>query len=117
MNAFPESLKVSNKKKFATIKYTNTIRLLRECIYKHMLNYTYNDDGLSSNPTENNSFDLEVFFKSNNVTNDSDKDNIFNIIKKELQELGWNCVLTFGGTTLFIYSSESFPTSCWTNEF
>ena len=42
---------------------------------------------------------------------------MINTTVKELKELGWNCKLSFGGTGLFIYSTENQPRGCWDSDF
>ena len=37
----------------------------------------------------------------------------YEIVKSELVKLGWKCKTSFGGTGLFIYSTEEPPPSCW----
>ena len=118
MKYFPRAINVKNKSSFSIYKYDEVIELLRKSIYFHILNYTYDiEQKKDTYDTENNSYELELFFKSYGITHQTEKDKIYLTIKNELTKLGWKCELTFGGTSLFIYSSEKLPTSCWVDGF
>ena len=105
MKEFPECLNVKNKKAFENIRYSRIVCYLRKELYEHMIG---ND--------ENNYFDIDKFSSTYSVELD-DKNKMINKIIEELSELGWKCRLSFGGTGLFIYSSENPPSSCWESDF
>ena len=122
MDNFPKEIHIKNKLNFVNYNFNYILKNLRKNIYKHILKYTYNLDNISDTDnitfeSENNSYDLDDFFKKNKVKDEDIKNKLFTIIKKELKELGWNCQRTFRNTTLFIYSSNKTPKSCWKDEF
>ena len=65
---------------------------------------------------ENTYFDLEkfgcIYFK-NKKNKEELLHKLLNDIIPEITKLGWKCKKSFGGTALFIYSSENPPPSCW----
>jgi hypothetical protein len=102
MNSFPELIRVENKNNFKSIYRDLILTLLRRDICLHILN---ND--------ENSFFDIEQFIKR---YFDESKDDISHFLDQminELNELGWKCQISYGGTALFIYSGEKPPPSCW----
>lgn len=105
MKQFPDSLNVSNIKCFKKIYYTRILNYLRKDIYDHLLKNI-----------ENDYFDLEVFF-NRHFTSETNKDELSvkmrETIQMELKNLGWNSKTSYGGTALFIYSSDTPPKSCW----
>jgi hypothetical protein len=40
---------------------------------------------------------------------------LVNEVILELQQKGWKCQLSFGGTGLFVYANEK-PKNCWEDE-
>jgi hypothetical protein len=109
MKEFPNILNVKNKDIFPDIFYNRVLCYFRKDIYEHII----------SNG-ENSYFDLEKFgrayFKDQKDRVDLVKKLSDNIIK-ELVILGWKCKVSFGGTALFIYSTENQPPSCWEDGF
>jgi hypothetical protein len=100
MREFSSKLNVQNKERFAEIYYDRLKCYLRRDIYEHVLH-----------KDENDYFSLDDFNrKYNNI--DLVKKAINEIIP-ELEALGWKCKSSFGGTALFIYSTETPPPSCW----
>lgn len=106
---FPDTIRVEKKEEFNTVLYSEIVESLRKQIYKHIIR---ND--------ENSYFDLDKF--NNRETrytrklSDNTKellDNATTAVIEELEELGWKCKLSFGGTALFIYSTDELPESCW----
>jgi hypothetical protein len=61
--------------------------------------------------SENEYFSLDEFKAK--IKNDKTFDKIVESICEELKILGWKCKTSFGGTGLFIYSTESPPPSCF----
>ena len=108
MIEFPSILNVKNKDTFKNIYYNRILCYLRKTVYEHVIR-----------EDENNYFDIDSFTK-NYFKHVKDlkcmtdiNNNLSNTIMEELRELGWSCKLSFGGTGLFIYSSDKPPPSCW----
>jgi hypothetical protein len=97
MDNFGLELHVSNKLKLSDIKYRNLLAKLRKHIYNFMLDRE-----------ESNFFDIDNFnrdyVKDINMTNE-----MVNKIVEELNKLGWSTYVGFGGTGLYIYSSDDLP--------
>ena len=118
MKTFPTAINVKNKNSFSSYKYDEVIQSLRKSIYCHIIRYTYDSENKKDTyETENNSYELDMFFKSHGVITQDERYKLYLNIKSELNKLGWKCELAFGGTSLFIYSSEKLPTSCWVDGF
>ena len=105
MKKLPIILDVKNKDMFCDIYYNRVLCYLRKDVYEHVIS---ND--------ENSFFDIEKFarlyYNNKNYNNDL-RQKLTTNIKTELEKLGWKCKLSFGGTALFIYSSDNPPPSCW----
>ena len=101
MKEFPEILNVNNKNKFEDIYSNRMISYLRQKIYEHIIK-----------EDENNYFDLDNF-RHTYAINIEYIEKMTPIIIHELNSLGWKCKISFGGTALFIYSSDNPPSSCW----
>jgi hypothetical protein len=97
MDKFGLDIHVSNKVNFSEIKYNNLLAKLRKHVYNFILN-----------GQERNFFDIDVFNRKY-VNDISLMDEIVNKIVIELNNLGWNTYIGFGGTGLYIYSSEDLP--------
>jgi hypothetical protein len=97
MDHFGLELHVSNKDNLSDIKNRNLMSKLRKCVYNFILDRE-----------ESSFFDIDIFnrtyVKNMNKTND-----MINKIVIELNSLGWNTYIGFGGTGLYIYSSEDLP--------
>jgi hypothetical protein len=118
MKSFSLEIHVKQKHNFPEYKYNKVLKRLRQSLNDHIIGYRYEIESKKETfDCENNSFDLELFFKTNGIVLSKDKERMYETVKSELLKLGWNCDLTFGGTTLFIYSSNKLPTSCWTDGF
>jgi hypothetical protein len=102
MNSFGQELHVLNKDNFEDIFKETYMTKLRKKIYLFIL----------SNRNENDFFDIEKFnrkyIKNINKTND-----MINELVIELNQLGWKTHIGFGGTGLYIYSSEELPLGAW----
>ena len=102
MNSFGSDLYVLNKDNFENMFIETYTSKLRKKIYLFMI----------SNRNENDFFDIENFnrkyIRDMNKTND-----MINNIVKELNQLGWKTHIGFGGTGLYIYSSEELPVGAW----
>lgn len=96
-NQFLLDLHLSNKNNFSEIKYKNLMSKLRKHIYNFILD-----------SNESNFFDIDIFnrkyVKNINMTNE-----MINKVIQDLNSLGWNTYIGFGGTGLYIYSSEDLP--------
>lgn len=101
MNSFPDTIKVGNKSSFSQTKKEYYTSLLRKELYLHILN-----------DNENDFFDINQFNKK--YLNDEFMcEAIFSIVISELQEMGWKYKVSFGGTGLFLYTSENAPACAW----
>jgi hypothetical protein len=106
MKQFPEIINIKNKDNFKNIFFENMLSSLRNCIFEHILR-----------EDENTFFDIDKWCRDN-LGNDVDAVKI--MIEKLMSELidkGWNCKISYGGTALFIYSTESPPPSCFEDGF
>jgi hypothetical protein len=99
MKFFPTILNVKNKEKFKDIYFHSTKGLLRKTLYKHIISKN-ESEYFSLDEFNQKISDMELVKKS------------INAIIPELEELGWKCKLSFGGTGLFIYS-DKVPPNCW----
>jgi hypothetical protein len=107
MKEFPTKMNVKEKDNFDKYLYDRYLCYLRKDIYEHLL---------LRNNNENNYFDLDKWVK-NNLNNDISILNKMLIqIIDEIKDLGWKCQTTFGGTALFIYSTDIKPHLCYDDE-
>jgi hypothetical protein len=106
MKTFPNKLNVKNKDDFSNIFYTRYLCYFRRDIFEHIIQHT-----------ENEYFELDHWCRQK-LNNDKDNMNkMQNTIIEELTSIGWTCKLSFGGTALFIYSTEKPPSSCYEDGF
>jgi hypothetical protein len=96
MKNFPECLNVKNKENFEKINYNRLKCYLRRDLFEHITSHT-----------EDDYFSLDEFDKR--VNNMKITKALVKELIEELKSLGWNCKTSFGGTGLFIYSSETPP--------
>jgi len=75
---------------------------LQKAIYEHVISHD-----------ENSYFDLEKVSRLNFEKTDEFISKLGEDVKPALEKLGWKYKLTFGGTALFIYSTEKQPPSGW----
>jgi hypothetical protein len=105
MKEFPNIINVKNKNHFS-LYYNNTVMCyLRKEIYEHIIR-----------EDENTYFDLDKFgrvYFENKKNREEILNKLVDDIIPEITNLGWNCKRSFGGTALFIYSTEKPPPSCW----
>ncbi len=87
----------SNKHNFKQLLFEHHFKLLTENIALHVLK---ND--------EKDFYDLEKFQRLYKISN-LDLDKMIEEIKTKLKEKGYNTFLGFGGTGLFIFTSEEKP--------
>lgn len=105
MKEFPNILNVKNKVQFPDIFYNRVLCYFRKEIYEHIISHG-----------ENSYFDLEKFGREYCKDQTNRVELVFQMsgtIMNELVNLGWKCKLSFGGTALFIYSTDDPPPSCW----
>ena len=88
---------VSNKDNFENMLIEENLSLLRKEICRHMLKRN-----------ESDFYDISEFSRMY-VGNINDTHNLINTVIIELNNLGWKTFLGFGGTGLYIYSSEELP--------
>lgn len=106
MKEFPRRLRVANKDQFPSYHYERVLCYLRKEIFEHMIK-----------EYENTYFELDKFSKTY-LKGDTDLINkMKDTVVAELQELGWNCKTSFGGTGLFVYSTDDPPPSCHEDGF
>jgi len=101
MIEFPSRLNVKNKNKFPEYRYSRVLCYLRRDIFEHMIT-----------EDENNYFDLDTFRNKYFKRDLESMKKIEVTIIEELTTLGWKCKTSFGGTGLFIYSTDEPPPSC-----
>jgi hypothetical protein len=103
MREFPKRLDVKSKDEFPKIHMTRTLCYLRKELFEHI-----------TTKDENDYFDLGSFTKKYFTNNRlSISLSLFTQMKEELSELGWKCKTSYGGTGMFIYSSEDPPSLCY----
>jgi hypothetical protein len=104
MKEFPTNFTPANKEKFSKYLYDRNLAYLRKEIYELVLK-----------GDENKYFELDKFAR----TYDIDKTNMEKMtatIKNELESNKWKVKTSYGGTGLFIYSSEQ-PSCCYDDGF
>ena len=95
-------VEVSRKSYFGKMEIDWIRRKFEKHVYKHIIL-----------ENEEDFFDIEIFVRKY-VKGDFKKFKpILNEIILKLERLGWKCKLSFGGTGLFIYSTEEPPVTCY----
>lgn len=102
MESFTNDLNVINKDNLRDLWEEKTLRRLRKHIYNFMLERT----------RENDFFDIDAFNRKY-VRNINVADNLINRVVIELNNLGWKTHIGFGGTGLYIYSSDDLPSGVY----
>lgn len=105
MKEFPNILNTKHKDSFSELHYNRVLCYLRKAVYEHIISHD-----------ENSYFDLEKFGRLHFKERKNREELVIKlslVIQKELEKLGWKCKCSFGGTALFIFSSEKPPASCW----
>ena len=104
MKEFPKRLNISEKPNFSKIHLHRVMCYLRKELYEHIISST----------DENDYFDLGTFsskyFPGNRTVINT---TLFEQMRTELSLLGWSCKSSYGGTGIFIYSSQNPPTLCY----
>jgi len=106
MNTFPDTLKPENKKNFKNIYYKYVLQCLRKELYENILK---ND--------EKDYFDIDKFTYKYYKKDIDNMKKLTDDIVKELIEIGWKCKTSFGGTVIFVYSTDKPPDNCWDDSF
>jgi len=102
MESFANDLNVINKDNLRNIWKHKTLSRLRKHIYDFMISRT----------RENDFFDIDTFNRK--YVKDIDiTSNLVNTVVEELNSLGWNTYIGFGGTGLYIYSSNDSPSGMY----
>ena len=103
MKEFPDFFSPQNKDKLIEAHRNRLKCYLRRDLYEHILSHQ-----------ESDYFSLDQF--------NTQRSNDMNLVKElvnevilELQQKGWKCQLSFGGTGLFVYANEK-PKNCWEDE-
>jgi len=105
MKEFPSCLKPENKEKFSRYRYDRNLSYLRKEIFELVL---VGD--------ENSYFDMDNFSHRYKLKKGA-IDRLCITVTQELEKLGWNVKTSFGGTGLFVYSTDEPPPSCYEDEF
>lgn len=98
MESFGSELNVLNKDYFKSIFKERCLEKLRKHIYNFMLERN----------KENDFFDIDIFNRKY-IKNMDIMNELVNKAVIELLELGWKTHIGFGGTGLYIYSSDELP--------
>jgi hypothetical protein len=98
MKIFPKQLNVNNKEAFNILFYQRMKCYLRRDIYEHIISHE-----------ETDYFSLDNF--NNRVNNIELVKKMTSEIILELEDIGWKCKTSYGGTALFIYSGDK-PVNC-----
>ena len=102
MKEFPSTLNVKSKNKFSSYYYNRQLCYLRRNIFEHIIS-----------KDENSYFELDKFSRNYLDNNTELITKMTDTVINELEKLGWKCKTSFGGTGLFIYSTENPPPSCF----
>ena len=100
------SMRVENKDNFKQIYADIIAKRLTKRVFEHML----------SRDSENDYFEIDRFFDDIELSRDISIE-LVDTLMKELNNLGWGCKTSFGGTGLFIYSTPNHPSNCYDDEF
>lgn len=100
MKEFPGFLRPKNKNNFSKLNRERVKCYLRRDIYEHIIMHE-----------EKDYFSLDEFNKK--VNNIELTKQLVKEIIAELESLEWKCKTSFGGTGLFIYSTENPPLNCF----
>ena len=103
MKRFPEKLNVSNRDNFQQLNYERVKCYLRRDIYEHIISKEEKDYFLLDKFDKKWMDDIEITRK------------MVQEVIPELENLGWTCKLSYGGTGLFIYSNEP-PPNCYPDD-
>jgi hypothetical protein len=101
MNTFPEELNVVNKESFCDLLFKENLKIMRNELYNFIIN-----------GNEQDFYDLDTFNRKY-IKNINKTHEMVDILSNELKNLGWNTYLGFGGTGLYIYSTEEKPKNAW----
>lgn len=93
----PNILHVSMRDKFKILNKS----MIKSLIIKDLTHFILN------RKSENDYFDFDKYNQYECL------EDIIKEIELELDDLGWNHKLSFGGSAIFIYTSENPPPSCW----
>ncbi len=103
MKEFPSNLSVNFKDKFPEYNRNRMKCYLRRDLYEHVISHK-----------ESEYFSIDSF--NERVGNLEESKEMLQEIILELKVLGWNCKTSFGGTGIFIYSSENPPDNCYEDD-
>lgn len=101
MNTFPQELNISNKDSFSSLLFSENLKTLRNELYNFMIR-----------GNESDFYDLDTFNRKY-VKDINETHKMVDMLCQELNELGWKTYLGFGGTGLYIYSTEEKPKNAW----
>ena len=102
MRKFPKTIKPENKDNFQNMYITRAKKYLRRDIFEHIL--------ISE---EKDYFSLDTFFDRVKNLDREISERVVDEVLTELANLGWKVKKSYGGTGIFIYSTEQAPPNCW----
>lgn len=102
MKNFSDKLKVDNKEYFPLIYKIIVKQKLRSAITKHIVSHE-----------ENDYFSLDEFKDKLDIKDIKNVKDCADELVSELKEIGWNTTFSYGGTAMFIYSTEKPPSNCY----
>lgn len=101
MKEFPKLLNPNNKARFSRLYQVRLTCYLRRELYEHIISHE-----------EHDYFSVDGFRAKHEISDQKVVESVFKVVITELQELGWKCQLSFGGSGLFVYANEK-PKNCW----
>lgn len=102
MKEFPSRLNVKYKDKFPIYMYDRIIAYLRRDLFEMILK-----------GNEEKYMALDEWFRSHEYFDKKGWEKMVETVMAELEELGWTCKTSFGGTGLFIFSDPEKPPSTY----
>lgn len=108
MRTFPDQLRPENRHEFADYRKRRLLAYLRRHILENMLKPSF---GPNTEQTPDQSYGIDLTgvdlgrFNTGYVVDQ----NLLSIICKELEELGWETTISYGGAMIFIYPPGEKP--------
>jgi len=101
MKQFPDILNVSSKNNFPELLKESCLSLLRKDIFDMIIR-----------GNESTFYDIDTFNRQH-VHDMKKTEEMVQLVCEELAALGWKTFLGFGGTGLYVYSSEEKPVGAY----
>lgn len=105
MRKFPKTINPDNKTNFKNIYIYRLKRYLRRDLFEHILSHD-----------ETDYFSFDEFFLRGKVLEKNILEKVIDEVLEELKKLEWNYKKSFGGTGVFIYSTDIPPANCWSED-